>query len=239
MNTNSNNNTNNQAFQKAPILASGVTKVGIAVFPHLSIPDTKFDEAGVYKTTLRIKEEDCIELLQVLDECAEKSVQLAQQGSRKAPKKAPPVYSEAEIQGYFDIRFKSKASFTGRDGARINRKLPIVDGKGMPVPSSVLVTGGSKIALAYDVVPYHTALVGAGITLRIKAVQVLSLATEAPTFETFGFSVVEDGLDVSVFSKDADDTAPVPTGRTASAPQEASKDDEDDEEATNDLSFNF
>ena len=44
-----------------------VTPIGEAVYPRLLKPDTKFNEAGEYKVTLKIKKQDAVTILSDLD----------------------------------------------------------------------------------------------------------------------------------------------------------------------------
>ena len=44
-----------------------------------------------------------------------------------------------------------------------------------PIPLSTLIWGGTKMRVAYELVPYYAPMIGAGITARLKAVQVIEL----------------------------------------------------------------
>ena len=51
----------------------------------------------------------------------------------------------------------------------------LFDAKKNPIPLSTIIWGGSKMRVAYNLVSYYTPMLGAGITARLKAVQVIEL----------------------------------------------------------------
>ena len=76
------------------------------------------------------------------------------------------------------------------------------DAKKNPIPLSTIIWGGSKMRVAFNLVPYYTPMLGAGITARLKAVQVISLV---------------EGKDSNLFSKeDGYETTPEPKAEVIS-----------------------
>ena len=95
-----------------------------------------------------------------------------------------------------ETKFKTKAKVTMRSGDSFDQKVALFDAKGKPLVNPPNVGGGSKIKVSYQVVPYYTATVGAGLTLRMKAVQILKLVeyTSGANASSYGFKE-EDGYE--------------------------------------------
>lgn len=188
-----------------PSLADGysrqtVTPAGELLEPLLGEPDTQYDEAGVYKTKLKIRATDpqavkFQELLeQVQQEEHERQVQDAEskkKGSGKKVKLADLPLEETEENGveYLVFNFKSKASYTDRKtGQTVERKIALFDAKGKALTHDVKIGTGTVARISCFVSPFYTALLGAGVTLRIRAVEVVKLEmVSTPTAADFGF----------------------------------------------------
>ena len=167
------------------------TPVGIARFPSLNRPDTKFSEVGVYKVNLELSSEDAepfVKQVEALfaDFLADKKREL-----KKDKLKLHPAPWE-ENDGMTQLKLKVPAMGKNKEtGEEYSRKPTLFDASGKE--EDVNIGGGSKLKVA--VVPYcwYTASLGAGVTLQPKAVQVLDLVTwgGGGTAETYGFDVSE------------------------------------------------
>ena len=144
------------------------TPKGIAQYPWLSKPDTKFSEEGEYKVSLILPKEEAIPILKQINEVfAENVAAESKKNGGKDIKKAPPPYMEqlddaGNSTGKVILKFKSKAAY----------KPAIFDAKGIPMIDSN-VWGGSEIKINGSIAPYYTTLIGAGVALRLRAVQVI------------------------------------------------------------------
>jgi len=144
------------------------TPKGIAQYPWLSKPDTKFSEEGEYKVSLILSKEEAIPILKQINEVfAENVAAEVKKNGGKDIKKAPPPYMEqlddaGNSTGKVILKFKSKAAY----------KPAIFDAKGVPMIESN-VWGGSEIKINGSIAPYYTPLIGAGVALRLRAVQVI------------------------------------------------------------------
>ena len=144
------------------------TPKGIAQYPWLSKPDTKFSEEGEYKVSLILSKEEAIPILKQINEVfAENVAAETKKNGGKDIKKAPPPYMEqlddaGNSTGKVILKFKSKAAY----------KPAIFDAKGIPMIDSN-VWGGSEIKINGSIAPYYTPLIGAGVALRLRAVQVI------------------------------------------------------------------
>lgn len=195
----------------------GTTPVGTAVYPWLNTPDTKFKAAGEYKTNLVLSAEDAAALKELVDrevnaKLEATKVQLnedlksATDGKKKAAiKKAltelKPSYpykdavdDEGEPTGDIEFTFKTGATVKdAKTGEIKSRTVPLYDAKKNEMSDSVY--GGSRIKVAYELFPFYTSIAGAGVSLRIRAVQVIDLVTGG-SGGSYGFDE-EDGYETS------------------------------------------
>lgn len=166
---------------------------GIARYPYLNTPDTKFDVDGAYKVTLVLDNNDETQaLVATLTSIHEAAIAQAKKDNpgKKIKSATLPINDEAE-EGKTYISFKLKAHVTPRNGAPFDQKPVLFDAKGNQINKEI--GDGSTVRVAFEASSFYTATVGAGLTLRLKAVQVLSLVPiDETSFSFFGF-VQEDG----------------------------------------------
>ena len=165
------------AKQKSPRI---VTPKGIAVYPWLNKPDTKFSPDGDYKVTLKVAAEDAASLMQELDGILQ---EYKAEASKQDPKIArmtisPPYEEEVDDQGNLTgnylFKFKQKAVLNMKDGRTVDVKIAMLDAS--RTPTDVLVGGGSEIKIAATVYPYAmNTTKTVGLSLRPYAVQILKL----------------------------------------------------------------
>lgn len=221
--------------------------IGIAVWPRLDgEPDTKFSEDGhgVYKTTLKLDPKDpgVKEFLEALEQRHQNAASNNQQyndycKSQKEKGKKPKAMaladppwkegtdSDGNADGTVLVNFKMKASgVSKKTGKPWKRKPDIFDAKGHEVTKVLNIGGGSRIKVIFEVNPFWTPLIGAGISLRLAAVQVLTLKTfQKKTAKDYGLEAEEDGYEFDADSVE-DSEGPPATTRAA----KASDDDDDD-----------
>lgn len=163
------------------------TPVGIAKYPALTEPDTKFDEAGVYKTGLLLpgdapETQAFISKLEgIRDAFAEQA--RAEDAKRKRYSLADvcedELDEEGEPTGNVVFKIKRKAKVTKKNGDIIEMKPNLWDAHNVAIKdvSSLRLWTGSEIACAGDVVPYAMANGKTiGVSLRLQHVQVISLS---------------------------------------------------------------
>ena len=175
------------------------TPAGTAVFPALVNADTKFDVDGVYKTGLKLAADariDGMSLIQFLEEQHEQNVtQRKKEANGKKIKEADLPFEIDEDTGQLSIKFKLKAAGMTRDKVAFTQRPAIFDAKGTPYKGAE-IWGGSTIKVAFEVIPSYTALIGAGISLRMKAVQIIELKQGSSGAGDFGFGE-EEGYETS------------------------------------------
>jgi len=176
------------------------TPAGIAQYPYLTKPDTKFNPDGEYKLKLEVSDASGnAALVTFLDEQMEKSVELAKKDPKNAGKKikvGDAPYNLDEDTGKLTLGFKLKAIVRPKTGEPFEQRPAIFDAKGKPLQKDAKIGGGSKVKVAYEVIPFYTALVGASVSLRLKAVQVIDLVefSGGASADAFGFGE-EDGYE--------------------------------------------
>ena len=167
------------------------TPAGIAVYPKIEKPDTKFDVNGVYSIDLDLSGADASELAAKLQKIADADyANECKAKGKKQLKRAEMPWKQTE-DGKTRFKFKLKAK-AGTGEKQWDQKPALFDAKGNPV-KDLNVGSGSTVKVAFDVAPYFTAMVGHGISLRLRAVQVLELRQyiAGDNFDAFGFKATD------------------------------------------------
>ena len=166
---------------------TNISEIGEAIYPHLNKPDVRFSEAGEYKVTLKVAKSDATAMLKLYNSAIEDALKLAEQNHKgKGIKNAPKPFTEEDNFVFF--KFKMKATGVNqKTKEKFSQRPQLFDAKKNPIPLSTLIWGGSKLRVAFNLVPYYTPMLGAGVTARLKAVQVISLV---------------EGKDSNLFSKE-------------------------------------
>lgn len=97
---------------------------------------------------------------------------VAYNGVRKPnwPEKVPMPFSRDDDESYIG-KCNIKGSFDGKETTPPPRHF---DAKNNPLESGFKLTSGSTVNLYVDFVPYHSSSIGTGVSLRIRAVQVVT-----------------------------------------------------------------
>lgn len=203
---------------------------GIAKFPRLTTPDTKFNKFGDYKVTLVFEDEaKGVSDFRTRIEKAEAAAHAAAKKTLKPGKKAkiadsiikPHIDDEGnEVEGKFEVNFKSRAAGVREDGSKWERRVPVFDAAKKPVKANV--GGGSVLKVAAEINDYNSPTLGAGISLRLEAVQVIELKqfSGGRNADEYGFGEEEGGYvaeDAPEGSDVTDDNAA--TGESEAAPE--------------------
>ena len=166
------------------------TPKGIAQYPWLSKPDTKFNEEGEYKVNLVLPAEHAKPIvIQINEAFTENLKEETKKNNGKDIKTANPPYTEelddnGKPTGNIIIKFKSKAMYPPA----------IFDAQGNVMKDSN-IWGGSEIRVNGSIAPYYVPLIGAGVSLRLRAVQVIEYVEGGSgSADRFGFEEVEGGF---------------------------------------------
>jgi|TARA_R110000764_G_scaffold7176_1_gene25846 hypothetical protein len=161
--------------------------------------DTKFDIDGVFGGKLIIDNNDATDLMKELDVLFEKAIDAAVEETGKTRDKIRTTdpYEVNQETGDVSLKFKLKAKVTTKSGDVFSQKPIVVDAKRQPITKEIPLWNGSLVRVGYQVIPYYTSLAGAGLSLRMKSVQILEAiegANEATTIfsEEEGYSFDPD-----------------------------------------------
>ena len=156
-------------------ITTRVSVVGEAVYPHLNRPDVRFNEYGEFKVTLKIAKQDASAMVKLFDQACEDSLASAEKEAKGKKIKSAPKPHKLEGDNVF-FKFKMRASGKNKKTNEMFSQRPaLFDAKKNPIPTSQSIWGGSLMKVAYQLFPYHTPMLGAGVSARLKAVQVLKL----------------------------------------------------------------
>lgn len=207
------------------------TPMGVLVWPHLNSPDYEYDEAGVYQTKLRLSGTDAEEFKAF---CA-KQQQLAAdeakdngkfKGKGQVPLADLPIREDED--GNLLFNFKMKAKGTTRNGETFTREPKLFDAAGRPC-NDARVGGGTVARISFEPYRYYAKMVGgAGVSLRLEAVQIIDLHewSSGRSAEGFGFEAT-DGFSVDEYTPQV---APV-------TDTDADDGDDDDDEDSDNFDF--
>ena len=146
--------------------------VGIAVYPALSRPDTKFDELGIWKADLAVPLAEAEALMAQLSDIHKKH-------TGKAAKKSENTmwYLETDDQGeetgnvVFKIRVKNRLN---KKGEVWNRRPKLFDAALKPI--DVNPWGGTEMVVSFDVYEWDAGG-KKGVSLQPVGVPILNLKT--------------------------------------------------------------
>lgn len=174
-------------------LVSIVSPKGLASYPFLNKPSTKFKPEGEYSVKLILNSEDGAKFVDqvkaVLRDAYKEQCALIKKDKLKM---ADFPWKEVE-DGKIEVKFSQTASFKSKAGEVYERKIALFDTKGNPV--SETIGSSSVLRCAADIYPWYTPVLGMGVSLRLKAVQVVDLVAPSRILsaDAYGFSAEEEG----------------------------------------------
>lgn len=181
--------------KKNPIL---VSPTGIAKYPRIHQPDTKFKAEGEYSIKLILPKKDAAPFITKLKEIHAEAYQEELKAKKKKVLKQASLpwkletNEDGEETGNVEIKAALKAKVTPKKGDPFEQRPGILDAKRQPI-TDVKVGSGSKVKLAVEVYPWFTDALGFSISLRLKAVQVIDLVEFTGGGDAAGFFEDEEG----------------------------------------------
>lgn len=154
------------------------TPKGLAQYPTLKTPDTKFNPEGDYKVNLVMEDDEktnslVAKLEAALEDFYENDDNVKQAISKGRKVVTQDIYEKDE-EGRIVMKFKQKAVITKKDGSKIPVKIRQFDSKGKPI--DVNIGRDSVIKVSFTANPYYMPSTRTcGLSLRLLAVQVISL----------------------------------------------------------------
>lgn len=181
------------------------TPKGVAVYPRLKDPDTKFHDEGQYKADLKVPADVAKPFI---DKWREQYKTWTKKALNKKPDRSDRnafYYFETDEDGdetgfvIFKLRVKNKIT---KRGDLWDRRPAQFDAKGKPIASPKNVGGGTTMIVAGEVYLWETPSGGKGMSLQPEGIQILDLKefTGGKSADDFGFGA-EDG-----FEDDGEDT---------------------------------
>ncbi|MET4733903.1 hypothetical protein ABIE64_002632 [Thalassospira sp. MBR-102] len=163
---------------------------GKFVYPKFLVADTKFDAEGIYSVKLILDADTAGSFIEKIDAAIEASYQDALEkaetpAKKKKVKKADAPYSEVldddgnetgEIAINFKLKAKGKNSKTGETW---DNSVKIYDARGRVIAGAkrkaLKIGSGTVGKIAFQMNPFFTAQVGAGVSLRLLGAQIIEL----------------------------------------------------------------
>jgi hypothetical protein len=192
----------------------------VAHYPHLNKPDDRYNpDKPEYKVSIIYENEEAAsDMIEVIKTAQGQAVEDAVNQAREEAKKKGKKFNEERFRSSLKLAnlpikeeldedddptgriiigpFKMRARGVTKDGREWERECPVFDGAGKPVDlEAVSIWGGSILNICYFIDTYYTAALGAGVSLKLEAVQVLELRSgKAKTAAGFGFNTDGEGL---------------------------------------------
>ncbi|NDF98399.1 MAG: hypothetical protein EB101_05650 [Chitinophagia bacterium] len=181
-------------------LVRAVSPKGVAKYPKLNEPDKKFKADGEYSVRLVCKREDAEPFIKaVKDVFVEHYKATCVKEKKKELKSAEmpwkKVTNDSGVEtGEVEIKFGLAAKIVSKKtGQSWEQRPALFDSKGHAITDRI--GGGSVIKVATEVYPWYTPLLGCGVSLRCKAVQVIELHQySGGNASNFGFTAEEEGF---------------------------------------------
>jgi hypothetical protein len=166
-----------------------ISPTGIASYPHLNNPDTRFsDQTPQYKVKLRLDPND-----KSTQDFIAKLEQLRAVGFEELKKSTPKYASRMKLEydvfkeefdkegnptGFVTFEFKCKAEYKQKNTGKLVKIEPkLIDSKNKPFNRDTKIGGGSRLRVAFTPIPFAFSNTKVGLSLRLEAVQVIELAT--------------------------------------------------------------
>lgn len=168
------------------------TPKGNALYPYVNEPNTRFNPMGEYSCQLVIpEEEEALAFKAKLDEIYEAEYKRECLLKNKKLKKAASYPLAQDEEGNWVLRTKQAAKVESKSGKVFEFGIKLFDAQGKPCDAKV--GSGSLVRLAVEPRAWFTAALGFGLTLNLKAVQVIDLVEYGGGggASSFGFSAEE------------------------------------------------
>lgn len=195
------------ASDKKRVYINFVTPAGVAIFPRVNKPDTKFNADGVYSTRMAWAPEVIQEFIDKYTETLDEFENVQREkllADPKTKKKAaslkrveigkPEIGDDGEETGRIVINFKLNAKYTNKETGKTTLYVPkLFDSKGKA--TTVDVWGGSILKIAGTVNCYYTPKDNeVGVSFRLSGVKIIKLVTKGgQTADSMGLGGEEEG----------------------------------------------
>lgn len=157
-----------------------------------SVPCEAHEDGAAYELQFRMDREQASALLKAMKNAyatVRESDPKKSKGDKAWPEKIKNPFKD-EGDGFYTHKAKIKAQYNNQ----LTRPIAHFDSERNALPEGFELTTGSIVNIACVFIPYNTDMAGAGVSLRLSAVQVLKLAERQQAYNPF--EVVEGGFKV-------------------------------------------
>jgi hypothetical protein len=166
------------------------TPKGKAVYPHVNEPNTRFNPMGEYSCSISVSEEDGEAFNKQVTEIYEAAYQRECLLHNKKLKKASSFPVSKDDEGDWVVKAKQPAKVETKAGKIFEFSIKLFDAQGSLCNAQV--GSGSTVKCAVEPRTWFVGSLGFGITLSLKAVQVIDLVEQGGSSATsFGFGAEE------------------------------------------------
>jgi len=151
------------------------TPRGKAVWPWIAKADFKFDDKGIFSCRLHLSKDDFDVFKRKIDEIVDRDYDEACKVAGKKISKAASTPIRITDEGDHEIYAKQNASRVTKDGKKLEFVIPVFDSSGKKI-ATPNIGSGSVLRLSVEPYTWTVPSMGFGYTLRLKGVQVLTLA---------------------------------------------------------------
>lgn len=185
-----------------------ITPTGVAIWPKLVEPDTKFDAEGTFSVRLRLGADDAAELMQLMDEMADEAYADAKAKLSEKPSDPKKIAAQkkqlekltrndaytmdvddnGDETGDVVFNFKMSHVIKLKDGTTKRVWPKLFDAAGNPIKGKPQIFSGSELRVACQLSGYFVpGTSAAGVSARLNAVQVIKLVSGGDA-SSFGFA---------------------------------------------------
>lgn len=193
------------------------TPNGIAVWPKVTKPDTKYKPEGEYSVHLVLDGDDAQSMKTLIDEAiAENTAEEQKKLKGKKIKVYDPPYhvvldEDNNETSQLRFKFSQNAIITKKDGTKVKMSVTIFDSKAQVIKDvqRLSIGSGSVIKVCFKINPWCSPTLGAGVSLRLKAVKLLKVVEGGASAAAYGFEGEEEGFEYvedETYTGNAEDT---------------------------------
>lgn len=177
------------------------TPKGVASYPHVNEPNTRFNPMGEYSCTIVVSEEDANAFREKVEAIFDAEYERECIIHKKKLKKSQYFPVTQDEGGKWIIKTKQVAKVEAKNGDVYSFDIKLFDASGQPVKSeNCRVGSGSQVKCAVEPRTWYNPSVGFGMTLSLRAVQVIELVEGGGgNADSFGFGE-EEGFKAETFN---------------------------------------
>ena len=151
------------------------TPIGTGNYPYLFKADTQFEKPdGVYTVKFVLSKKEAEPFIKIYEDTLKE-----RQKKDNTEKRAPHNQYKTLKDGTVEFKFKLKAKVTMKDGTDFEQRPKILNAdKTVAEPQPVY--SGSKMKIAFQAFSWANPMQGVGVSLRLKAVQLIEIVSEKP-----------------------------------------------------------